>query len=396
VERSGGEAPVAAWVAGLTSWQSKNYKRAARYFETVANSQYASAWTVSSGAFWASRAHMRAKDFEKVNHWLGVAADHPRTFYGLLALQSLGHDFDFNWRMPEFSEKDKDFLLDYAAGRRAMSLIRVGQSHRADAEIRGMNIDDNKRLRRALLAFAHEYGLSAFAMKYANAYRDSKGRLYDAALYPVPRWRPGNGFQVDRAVIYALARQESRFNPLAENPSGATGLMQLMPSTASYVADKARYHDQLGRYLLKNPRTNMRIGQRYVRKLLERDSVNGDLLAMAIAYNAGPGNLRKWRRTGPADEDPLLFIETIPAGQTRAYVERVLRNIWIYRIRLGQQTPSLRALASGERAHYVALDGKRGVEVAETIKSHTIKSQDVKRTSETGTSDDGAPVWTRQ
>ena len=396
VRRSGSAAPVAAWVAGLTSWKQNNYKQAADYFETVANSQYASGWTVSGGAYWAARSHMRAGNFERVNNWLAEAAKYPRTFYGLLALQSLGHDFDFNWRMPEFTRDDKKLILAHKAGRRALSLIRVGQSHRADAEIRGMDIDNKKRLRRALLAFAHKHGLSAFSMKYANAYRDGKGRLYDAALYPVPRWHPDNGFRIDRAVIYALVRQESRFNPLAENPSGATGLMQLLPSTANYVADKQRYHDRLGRYLLKNPRTNLRIGQQYVQHLLEKGSVDGDLLNMAIAYNAGPGNLRKWRGNSIADNDPLLFIETIPAGQTRAYVERVLRNIWIYRIRLGQQIPSLRALASGERARYVALDDKRGVELADTISARSENADAVKPQSESAVSDDEDPVWTRQ
>ena len=81
---------------------------------------------------------------------------------------------------------------------------------------------------------------------------------------------------------------------------------------------------------------------------------------MITAYNGGPGNLRKWLRRVRFQEDPLLFIEAIPARETRNYVERVLSNFWIYRHRLGQETPSLDAIASGEWPSYIALDGKPG------------------------------------
>ena len=78
---------------------------------------------------------------------------------------------------------------------------------------------------------------------------------------------------------------------------------------------------------------------------------------MAAAYNGGPGNLAKWkRRTLPYSKDPLMFIESIPARETRDFVERVLSNLWMYRERLGQATPSLDAIAAGELPLYKALD----------------------------------------
>ena len=79
-------------------------------------------------------------------------------------------------------------------------------------------------------------------------------------------------------------------------------------------------------------------------------------MLLAVAYNGGPGNLRKWRAKIDDGGDPLLFIETIPSRETRNFVERVLANFWIYRMRLGQATPSLDLVAGGSWSPYVSFD----------------------------------------
>ena len=83
---------------------------------------------------------------------------------------------------------------------------------------------------------------------------------------------------------------------------------------------------------------------------------------VAAAYNGGPGNLRKWqnRARKGAYTDALMFIESIPARETRIFIERVLSNLWMYRERLGEPAPSLDALAAGKRPTYVAVDGTKG------------------------------------
>jgi soluble lytic murein transglycosylase-like protein len=88
--------------------------------------------------------------------------------------------------------------------------------------------------------------------------------------------------------------------------------------------------------------------------------VQGDILLLAVAYNAGPGNVAKWRKRGAYDDDPLLFIESIPSRETRLFVERVLTNLWIYRQRMGQDTPSLEAIAAGTRPVYDPQDEPTG------------------------------------
>jgi soluble lytic murein transglycosylase-like protein len=157
-----------------------------------------------------------------------------------------------------------------------------------------------------------------------------------------------------------LIRQESRFNPNAQSRSGATGLMQLMPATATFVSGKKDFRSREGQYSLMEPQLNIDIGQRYVEKLMYQDHVETELFSLIIAYNAGPGNLRKWKRAlRHMHSDPLLFVEMVPMRETRAFVERVMANYWIYRLRMGQTTPSLDAVAEGRWARYVALDGLR-------------------------------------
>ena len=73
---------------------------------------------------------------------------------------------------------------------------------------------------------------------------------------------------------------------------------------------------------------------------------------MAAAWNGGPGNLNKWRKATEYMDDPLFFIESIPARETRNFIEHVLSNLWIYRDQLGQKSPSLEAVARGLWPHY--------------------------------------------
>jgi soluble lytic murein transglycosylase-like protein len=192
------------------------------------------------------------------------------------------------------------------------------------------------------------------------------GGGYDGAAYPLPDWSPEGGFRVDRALIYAFIRQESRFNPKAKSWAGAHGLMQLMPRTASFVAGDRGYHRHGNkRRELFEPELNLSLGQKYIEILLADENIQGDLFRLAAAWNGGPGNLRKWERATEYMNDPLFFIESLPSRETRIFIERVLSNLWIYRHRLGQSAPSLEAIAAGRWPVYTAL-GQEPAEVAES------------------------------
>lgn len=356
LKRSKEYAPLAGWVKGLVAWQNGNFKSSARSFEVTAGSAYASGWLISASAYWASRANLRSRNHAQVSKWLEVAANYPRTFYGLMAAQSLGRVGNFNWSVPSLQRSHLNFLEQLPKGKRAVALVRIDKKELAEQELQTLIVGKSQAGQNALMAFASHYNLSSVLMRLGNAFYQPQGSLYNAALYPLPEWEPANGFRVDRSLIFAVARQESRFNSLAQNPSGATGLMQLMPATANYISGQEIYDKAIGQYQLKKPETNLQIGQKYIEELLGHPAVKNDLLSMAMAYNAGPGNLSKWKREKRHIKDPLLFIETIPFTETRAFVERVMANYWIYQMRLNQGTPSLKALAEGRWAGYAAQD----------------------------------------
>jgi soluble lytic murein transglycosylase len=138
--------------------------------------------------------------------------------------------------------------------------------------------------------------------------------------------------------VYSIIRQESRFMPEARSRVGATGLMQLMPATASGVAKQipvSPYRPDM----LRQPEVNIHMGTYYFRRVL--DELGHPILATA-AYNAGPGRARRWR-----DERALegaIYAETIPFNETRDYVKKVFANAWYYRHRLSGQPASMKQL----------------------------------------------------
>jgi soluble lytic murein transglycosylase-like protein len=172
----------------------------------------------------------------------------------------------------------------------------------------------------------------------------------DASAYPLPNWTPTGGWTMDRALVLAFARQESRFNPHVRSARGAVGLMQLMPATAATLGGST------ARERLADPQYNLALGQKYLSKLLAEDPVNGNLFYLAAAYNAGPGKLAQWVSAFGRNDDPLLFLESLPSRETRTFVERIMTNYWIYRGRLGQQAGSLDQIATGQWPTYDTQD----------------------------------------
>ena len=339
VKRSGKSVPLAAWVAGQAAWRQGKYAHAMDMFGLCAKSDKSSPWLTSGGAYWAARAATRAEKTEDARQWLEVAARHPRTFYGIVSLRALGRDFDFNWDLPDMASSDHKHLKSDKSVQEALRLSQAGSITQAIQALASSVWMKNIDKRSALLAYIMQKRDPALSLYVGKQTRDKKGRFYDAALYPESPWEPHSGYEVDKALIHALIRQESRFIPSAVSRTGAKGLMQIMPTTANYIAAS----DSVA---LGNPKTNIEVGQKYVRHLLSDPVVNNDLLKMAVAYNAGPGNLARWKANLKHIDDPLLFIESIPSGETRAFVERVMVNYWIYRLRLGQDVPSLDAIVS--------------------------------------------------
>jgi soluble lytic murein transglycosylase len=140
--------------------------------------------------------------------------------------------------------------------------------------------------------------------------------------------------------VLAFARIESRFQNGSTSVAGAHGIMQLMPATAKLLAGPAAVAQ------LDDPSYSLSLGQRYISELLDR--LNGNLLQLGGAYNAGPGAAVRWLQTKAGKDDPLLFVESIPIAETRSYVRRLMEYQWMYRRRFGQDARSLDQTARGE------------------------------------------------
>ncbi|MBY0423249.1 MAG: lytic transglycosylase domain-containing protein [Parvularculaceae bacterium] len=351
-KRNGDAAVLARWIAGLVAFREGDMKRAAEHFSRQAAVVHQDDPLRSAGGFWAARAALAGGRPDLVAPNLEIAAKFPYTFYGQLALAQLGRTPDYDWTPPPVTRQGFAALVAAApSARRAAALAQIGLKEEADIELRWANGLAAPPLDKELLAVAAALDLPAAQIDIALT---GRADYLEAGLYPIPHFEPKSGFAVDRALIYALMRQESKFKTEATSRVGARGLMQLMPKTASYMAKDKSLARAAGRDRLYDPAYNLDLGQSYVNHLI-RTSARGDLFQMALAYNGGPGNLSKWKRD-LGIEDPLLFIESIPNPESRDFVEKVLTNIWVYHARLGQTPLTRDKVAAGQLPLYEALD----------------------------------------
>jgi soluble lytic murein transglycosylase-like protein len=352
-ERSGDQLTDAYWWAGLSAWRIGRHAMAADYFEALAWSG-TNDWLASAGAYWAARAYLVSREPDKVVPMLQLAADRPLTFYGVLGQEALALRQPIDWSVPVASVDAAREITGVPAARRGLALLQIGQDRRGMAELKRLLDRLPPHMLQTLMAYADSAQIAPLAFEVGRALQRRDGDWHGAALYPLPSWEPSGGFQLDRALIYALMRQESNFKTNAKSHAGARGLMQLMPGTAGFISGR-RYRGWR-RDKLYDPELNVTLGQKYMVHLLERPQIDGSLFLAVAAYNGGPGNLRRWLRGVDFQDDPLLFIESIPKRETRIYVERVLTNYWLYRDRLGQPRPSLQDVVAGDWPVYSALD----------------------------------------
>jgi soluble lytic murein transglycosylase-like protein len=350
--RSGDSAVLAYWVSGLIAFRDGDMKKAHERFSRMASTPHQEDGLRAGAGFWAARTALADGHAEDIAPNLEIAAKFPYTFYGQLALAQLGREFNANTKPPALTDDGLARLVAIAPQtRRAIALAEIGRKDEADLEFRWINGMLDNEVAIDLLALVAALDLPAAQLDVAQT---RNGAAFEAGLYPLPHYAPANGFTADPALIYALMRQESKFKTEATSRVGAKGLMQLMPRTASYMAKDRSLQDSSGSKKLYDPAVNLAIGQDYVNHLIDT-TADGDLFDMAVAYNGGPGNLRRWKREVQVD-DQLLFIESIPNPESRDFVERVLTNYWVYRIKMGEKPTSRDLAAAGRTPLYDALD----------------------------------------
>lgn len=356
--RSGMVEPRIHWTAGLAAWRRGDIARAGRHFAALARSDGASS-DVAAGAFWAARAALRLVEPARYRQYLEIAASASDGFYGILAQHVLGGPVLFDWHQTAMATDHMGALMRVDGARRAMALGQLGRYRDAEAEVRKLAARATPSLTEALAALAEKLHLPAAQMRVAQRARLQDGRRQDGALYPIPDWRPTTGFSLDRALLFAVMRAESGFDPAAESSAGALGVMQVMPSTAEAMARKYDIAYE-GAASLRDPATNMAFGQAYLERLRDTWFIGDSVIDIGIAYNAGLKRAEDWAERYGDIDDPLLRIESIPIPETRLYVKKLLGNLWAYRVRLDQPAPELEALAAGGWPQYVGLESSGG------------------------------------
>ncbi|MCC7268533.1 MAG: lytic transglycosylase domain-containing protein [Caulobacteraceae bacterium] len=308
------------WIAGLALYRTGQKNQALVHFERVARDGKEDAWLRSAAGFWGARTAGELDQSDKALELTRLAAMQPRTFYGMIASRQL-------------------------------ELARGAVKTQAAAQPRGMIVKASYMPSAPAKAAVDAVGdlLASLTPPKPLGYVPSSSGMD----YPLPTLEPKWGFTIDKALVYAIVRQESRFNPLAVSPAGAVGLMQLMPAAAARAAgDDKLLKDNSP---LFDPAFNLRVGQDYFTWLLER-GVGYDLLQAVAAYNGGPGTLLNTVERVGEDADSLMVIESLPARETRNYVEKVVAGYWTYRKLFGQESPTLDALATGAKRVDLRLD----------------------------------------
>ncbi len=289
--------------------------------------------SIARANYWTGLA-ARTEGMEEAESWFRLAAELPATFYGQLAAYHLGKEPDLPLPPPPspaprtiWKDKDTFEVARILAQARHQSLLRIFVRHLA-TEIE--NAEE--------LVLLHDFctdGDSPHLAIEATRITTRNGIYLPILTFPSDPQDPifaEAATNVEPALLLAIIRQESAFNVSARSPAKALGLMQLIPSTARSVAREAGVWYRQGR-LTTDPVYNVFLGSRYIASLLELFD-NSYPLAIA-AYNAGPGNVRKWirnhgdPRTG--EIEMMDWAELIPLYETRNYVQRVLEGLIVYR-----------------------------------------------------------------
>ena len=352
------------WTVGLAEWRLGQFHESFAAFERVANDPTEDAWVRAGAAFWTARAAAQSGRQDRVTDYLRLSAQWPATFYGQIALRQLGEEPTIENMGPRPYEAEprlrraayvpqsaaveptalEAFVQADARAKRTVAFYEVGRNADAETELRS-------GLRTAVGDAAKMWTALARAILPVN---NGDATRIDATRYPMPDLTPEGGFVIERALVYALARKETDFNPNARSSVGAYGLMQVMPTTAAEMTGDRTFVSEPTKLLV--PAVNMRLGQAYINKMLALPAFQGDLLRAVASYNAGPGPMLAAVRKLGADADPLLLIETIDVPQARDYVEKVMASYWIYQRLFGGPLKTLDAVASGARAVPMALD----------------------------------------
>lgn len=293
-------------------------------------------------AYWAGRAAKKSTDESTARNWFESASKHPTTFYGQLATAELSNTPSLS--LPAEPGFGGFFASDPILSDDIEEAIRISiQNNEGKIATRLINhVIARAELERSMLAVA-EMG-HALAVPHISVKAAKKAQMQGVVLKNVGYPRPDTegDLPIERPLILSIIRQESEFDPQAESPAGALGMMQLLPGTAKETAKKIEVpYEREG---LDTPNYNIRLGSHYLSRMI--NAFDGSYIMAIAAYNGGPGNVRKWtNQFGTPGSDlyeAINWIEKIPFAETRNYVQRVVENLQVYRALEGNHTLAIR------------------------------------------------------
>ncbi|KXO13217.1 Soluble lytic murein transglycosylase precursor [Moritella sp. JT01] len=254
-----------------------------------------------------------------------------RNYYGFLAAQKLGVDYQFNANIVSLQQQGLDHLQTQLT--HIDELYFHQHRYLLKREWRALISDQSNNLQRQLGLFAFQKGWA-----HLSVVASILSKSWDALNIRFPAAKPqlfyanAARYQLDSSYIYAITRQESSFDESANSPVGARGYMQLMPKTAKETARKIGLKNYKKKAQLTDGDINVQLGTAYFDSLLKR--YKGNRVLATAAYNAGPNRVDRWQgsKDGRAEQGLTMdsWIEAIPYKETRRYVKNVLAYNVIY------------------------------------------------------------------
>ncbi|MDL2295192.1 lytic transglycosylase domain-containing protein [Lachnospiraceae bacterium OttesenSCG-928-E19] len=347
------------WAMGLLYYKEEKFQISQKYFSSILDLKQINDARKIEAAFWAGRAAEQNDDKKNAKKYWEIGAKHPMSFYGALSSVMMGYTPYYEFFEQDLSNEDFEVLAENKYGKRALALLQLEQKERAEEYLKLMITSNaSDRTLHAINSVSSAYNLPRVSMQVADVVRDRgileiDSDIIYSAQYPLPDWEPMGGWSIDRALLFAITKQESNFKTSAKSSAGANGLMQLMPGTAKLVARRSKV--SMADIDMSNPEHNMFLGQQHIVDLLAHPQINNNIIKMLATYNAGMSMVLKFEKNFDTS-DPLLYIESFPAYETRSYVKRVMSNLWLYRARLNQPLSTMRELAEGRWPLYSSED----------------------------------------
>jgi len=292
---------------------------------------------IGAWRYWKARALKAGGKTAQANMILApLSREH--NYYGQLAAEELGAAIGIPAETYRPSEEEIRQIGHVPAIRRALILYEINVRSDANREWNWAikSFDDKQLLAAAELAKRNDW------LDRAIYTADKTTRLHDFSLrFPAPHRDVMQEYTrrvgLDEAWVYGLIRQESRFVQQAKSTVGASGLMQLMPATARWVAKKIGMRD-FRQTMVNQLNTNVALGTYYLKYV--QDQLDGQPVLATAAYNAGPRRAQRWRDGKPLEG--AIYAESIPFTETRGYVQKVMSNATYYANRFGSQVYSLK------------------------------------------------------